>query len=67
MMDYWPQITMILMYVYVLGKNIAQDGMPTNESYSFSIAFIGVMIGAIILYNGGFFDVFLNSAISWQH
>lgn len=51
----WPQITMIILLAVSLGINLANDGKPKDEKYSFGITVISTIIQVFILKAEGFF------------
>ena len=50
-----PQIIMIIIMAMNLGINLVKNGEPKNETYSFSISLVSVVINIGLLIWGGFF------------
>ena len=51
----WPQFVLAAIYLIYIGMNLAKDGEPEDDHYSFFRAVIASAIMFMILKAGGFF------------
>ena len=50
-----PQIIMIIIMAMNLGINLVKNGEPKNETYSFPVSLVSVVVNVGLLIWGGFF------------
>lgn len=50
-----PQIIMIIIMAMNLGINLVKNGEPKDETYSFPVSLISIVINVGLLIWGGFF------------
>ena len=55
MLQFWPQLTMIVLYAIGIGIAIAKNGEPKNENHNAFTVILASALGLWILYMGGFF------------
>lgn len=53
-----PQLIMLSLYMLDIGINLAKHGELKTERYNFFTTLFGALLGILILYCGGFFEVF---------
>lgn len=51
-----PQAIMLVLIMLGLGINMAKNGQPKDEKYSFGASLLNSIINLVILYYGGFFN-----------
>ena len=56
LLDFWPQIVIVVLYAMGLGIHLAKHGEPTNVSWNVWHKLISESIGMALLYWGGFFE-----------
>lgn len=59
----WPQYTYLAMVFIGLILTAALNGKPKTGNHNFSLSLMAVLLGAFILYSGGFFDPLIQNGL----
>jgi len=53
----WPQVIVIIFWLLGLVFKASEHGKPIEGEHNFMLSFMKVLISAIVLYCGGFFQL----------